>query len=90
MNIWYAVDPEAMSINVVKIAESRYDMLLKPITHSSHMYVVHQSTKAFWAGSQLLNWDKCTDSEQWACLQGMDTYVSYIGKSVDLKLQTNL
>ena len=54
MSIWYAVDQEAKSINVVRIAESRYDMLLKPITHSP-MYVVQQSTKAFWAGSQLLN-----------------------------------
>ena len=34
MNIWYAVDQEAKSKNVVEIAESRYDMLLKPITHS--------------------------------------------------------
>ena len=34
MTILYTVDQEAKSINVVEIAEGRYDMLLKPITHS--------------------------------------------------------
>ena len=47
MTILYAVDPEAKPINVVEIAESRFDMLLKPITHNSLMYVVQQSLRHF-------------------------------------------